>query len=177
MGDLLTAIRVACPLASAERHVRAYLVEHATERSAESGSAQFNLRLGAETLLGLGLSAEDRGVHVVLRRIRDDSAPLPSYKVRWTPERSGTHTLFFGELALEDGVRAATEFGLRLSGRFEPAPGTREHAEEPGYGTRLADATAAELLAQIEAFVLIAVEAERSRGGRRTNGVSHGAAG
>ncbi len=177
MGDLHTAVRVACPLASAEIHVRAYLVKHATERGAESESAQFNLRLGAETLLGLGLAAEDRGVHVVLRLIRDRDTTLPHYKVRWTPERKGTHTLFFGELALEDGAHAGTEFGMRIDGRYEATAIKGAHANDPAYAERLATATASELLAQIETFVLIEVEAERTRGGRRTNGVSHGVVG
>lgn len=172
MGDLHTGVRVACPAASAEFHVRAYIVQHASERGAESESAQFNLRLSSEALAGLGLAREDRGVHVVLRLIREHDGPYAHYKVRWTPERAGTQTLFFGELTLEADERGGETFSLRIDGRFE-SPRSEHVDAASDLSEKLANAIATELLRQIETFVLIAVESERSRGGRRTNGVVH----
>ncbi len=216
MGQLNHSVRLSCLAAAAESHLRTYVTQHATERGADSDSAQFNLRLPADALAALGLATTDRGVHVSLRLVRDGEPTPVRYRVRWTPERPGAHAMFYGELKVGDTAPATATIdssndrievtgvvrvgrnadpvpdvddadddtegqrevlALQIDGRFELARGAKVGFREPEFVARIAAATALELLRQIEAFVLVEVKNEESRGGRRTNGVSHEFAG
>lgn len=176
MGNLHRDVRIACPLASAETHVRAY-VEHAqlsAAHSADSASAQFDMRLSSAALVQLGISPDDRGVHVSMRPIRDNSFALSRYRVRWAPVRLGPHTLFFGELAMQRSSIEPGSFALSLDGRFESPHDGALLETEHGSPEKIAQATAAALLGQIESFVLVEEDAERTRGAVHSNGISHG---
>lgn len=179
MGDLHYDVRIACPPAAAASHVRSY-IEHAqlaADHSLDGESAQFNMRLGKPALVALGMQADDRGVHVAMRPIRDGDPAISRYRVRWSPERRGPHTLFFGELAVEGTEDESDAFGLRLDGRFEIPHDCAPLRTEHGSPERIARATASALLEQIRSFVLLEEDTARTRGAAHTNGVSHGYAG
>jgi len=104
--------------------------------------------------------------------LHDSATPRSRYRIRWSPECTGPHTLFFGELALERLTDQET-FSLRLDGRYEvPSDGVPGGASS-AFSQRIALATAAALLAQIDAFVMHSAETERARR-PHTNGVAHG---
>lgn len=169
MGDLHESVRVACPFASAEVHFDAYLEGYGPDAS----GAHFNMRLEPRVLSALGLSGEDRGVNVAIRSLPSGTNDESRYRIRWMPEKSGPHTLFLGEIALERSAEPEDDsFALRLDGRYEIPRDAPPRDLEGVYAKRVALATAAALLGSIETFVARAAASERTR--VSTNGVTHG---
>lgn len=152
MSVLSQRLLVPCPVNQAGAHLTRYFRDHGNR---DGDISRLHLHAG---------NAEHTAIATFMQRA-PTSAMIPSYSVSWAPEGGGPYPTFTGTINIEnsDDYRS---FYLAIAGTYTPPFAEAGHVFDLVVGHRIANAAAANLLAEISEFIMqryIAVESDKSR--------------
>ncbi len=140
MSTIVARINIACPLASAARHLEQYFAVH---QQADGTHAVIDLSVN---------STLKHSVIVKMQRKHVAGEMTPHYSVGWTPQGGGPFPDFAGELAIEADDDYNSCF-LQLDGSYEPPLGLPGKMFDAMLGKTIAQSTGDHLLQTIRDFI------------------------
>jgi hypothetical protein len=144
MSELAQTVNVNCPVSQAKMHLDAFFNAHLT--SAEGGEQLSALTLKAPGFPG-GATLH-REVHVRVLRQPHEMDAFDTMSVAWEVPGGLMYPKFHGILNVE-GADDYNSFKLALRGKYTPPGGVVGEVFDAAIGHRIAEATAATLLAEI----------------------------
>ncbi len=125
--------------------LKSFFDEHAPD-----GELRFTLRAPAEVpMLGIGLKLE----RDVIGRVDRLGGRYSAYRFSWRPAVAGPFPVFKGALVVDADEERPERSLVTLDGRYEPPLGLAGQLFDAVTGTKIAHASATDLLARISASV------------------------
>jgi hypothetical protein len=147
MQVIMNHLNVSIPIARPQHEV-ATLMERYFEEHAPQGEMRFELRAPVEVpVIHVGVTLQ-RDVTMEVGELGEKHR---AYRVSWRPADAGPFPLFKGALVVdEDEERPGTSV-LTLDGRYEPPLNIAGYVFDAVLGSKIAHASAADLLSRIGA--------------------------
>ncbi len=138
-------LNVSTPIARSQRDALA-LLENYFEKHAPDGEMRFSLRAPVEV--------PGFGVRVTLQRdvvgqVAELGEKRRAYTLSWRPAGSGPFPLFKGALVIDEDEATPGHSVLTLDGRYEPPLSVAGYVFDAVLGTKIAHASASDLVARL----------------------------
>ncbi|GAC1406603.1 MAG: hypothetical protein NVSMB64_12430 [Candidatus Velthaea sp.] len=152
MSVLSQRVLVPCPVNQADGHLSRYFREHGNR---DGDISRLQLRAGG---------VEHSAIATFMKQ-RTSPDMISSYAVSWAPEGGGPYPMFTGTFKIEN-ADDYNAFYLAIDGSYTPPFAEAGRAFDAMLGHRIANAVAANLLADIGDFIMgrfASVESDKAR--------------